>query len=485
MLANVGDLGERRTRSGSAEFVERGGGLLVFTGDRVDGRGGARARRRPGLGVGEVARARRRGRAALAARRWERGRTRSSGRSPTPSTATSAAPRSPRSPGSSPAPSARVLAWFRGRRAGAARADRRQGARSSGSPRPATATGATGPAGRLYLPMVHQMVAYVAGLADGGRVRAETGRGRAAARASARPTGSSAWSTPTRSSRRPPAAPRRRVRRPVRLHASRAGRRPRPPDAGQRDGDADDRLRGDEIWPWFALTLVGAPDARKLPRQPHGGLNTKGTPVSLVIAPNRRPGRSSTDSSTSGRRSGGTRSGKAWPGRPWPRRSGLAVLAAADYPARAAPDRRGPSGWPSRRRDAGDPQSAGSSPRCAGGRSRGRPPRSRAGSRSSASGSARSSSTPASPRSGSTLEGVTPSLVERPGGRDRGPGRAAAARHDRPLPALPGRGRPAAALPVARSWRSRRRPTTNGGSRSAGPCSSSGPTPRSPSRRAA
>ena len=46
------------------------------------------------------------------------------------------------------------------------------------------------------------------------------------------------------------------VRRPLRLHAPRGrGPSPRSPPAGR--GPADDRLRGDEIWPWLALALVG------------------------------------------------------------------------------------------------------------------------------------------------------------------------------------------------------------------------------------
>ena len=52
VLANVEDLGASDARR-LAEFVERGGGLLVFTGDRVR-REGARALEAAGLRVGDI-----------------------------------------------------------------------------------------------------------------------------------------------------------------------------------------------------------------------------------------------------------------------------------------------------------------------------------------------------------------------------------------------------------------------------------------------
>ena len=79
-----------------------------------------------------------------------------------------------------PDPEARVLAWFRG-----------------GEPALLERTQGTGkvlwfasacdrawgdwPRGRMYLPMVHQMLAYVSGLAEGGRIRQEIADGRAEA----------------------------------------------------------------------------------------------------------------------------------------------------------------------------------------------------------------------------------------------------------------------------------------------------------------
>ncbi len=109
---------------------------------------------------------------------------RSSSHSPTPSTATFAGRCSRRSRGSSPPRDVRVLAWFRGGEPALLE-------RTKGRGKVLWFTSACDrawgdwPRGRMYLPMLHQMVAYVSGLAEGGRIRqaiaerrAETGRRR-------------------------------------------------------------------------------------------------------------------------------------------------------------------------------------------------------------------------------------------------------------------------------------------------------------------
>ena len=142
------------------------------------------------------------------------------------------------------------------------------------------------PRGRMFLPMVHQMVAYASGLADGGPVRAELAGpagcpGLVEADGIVRVVNPDPYESET--ARCTPEG----VRRPLRLHGSprpgpsprsrpgrEAGRRPAP---GRRD---------------LALARPGAgrgPDVRTIPRQPHGGLkpllastrrrNAKGTPV--------------------------------------------------------------------------------------------------------------------------------------------------------------------------------------------------------------
>ena len=102
--------------------------------------------------------------------------------------------------------------------------------------------------------MVHQIVTYASGLAEGGPARPErAGAGRppglVAADGLVRVINADPYESET-------------DRCTPREFADRYGFRlqePRP-IASKVEGDAkppDDRFRGDEVWPWFALTLIG------------------------------------------------------------------------------------------------------------------------------------------------------------------------------------------------------------------------------------
>jgi hypothetical protein len=255
VLANVGGLGEPEARR-LAAFVEGGGGLLVFTGDRV-GPESLRALERAGLGVGAVL-----GPAPAEDLPWRLERWQADHpvfrpfanpehgdlRRPAFATITRIKLH----------PSARVLATFRGGEPALLE-------RAHGRGKVLWFASACDrdwgdwPRGRLYVPLVHQMVADVTGLADGGRVRqlaAGDGRepgivGSEADRVvrvvNADPFESdTARCTPSDFARRfgfPPPGPSA-VAAPDRAGP---GRPARP----------DERLRNDEVWPWFAAALLG------------------------------------------------------------------------------------------------------------------------------------------------------------------------------------------------------------------------------------
>src|SRR5262249_56341968 len=110
------------------------------------------------------------------------------------------------------------------------------------------------PRGRMYLPMLHQMVSYLSGLAEGGRIRpaiAEDERKPEVVESEGLvhvvnpdPLESeTARCTPKEFAERFVF----RLPEPAAQDATQPGAR----------GIADDRLRTDEIWPWPSLTLVG------------------------------------------------------------------------------------------------------------------------------------------------------------------------------------------------------------------------------------
>ena len=250
VLANVADLPAEDART-LAKFVEAGGGLVVFTGDRVTADGSASIIG-AGLGVGKVV-----GPESSPGRPWRLDRWEATHpllrpfadpehgdlRRPSFTSITRI----------TPDPSVRVVARFRGGEPAlmeksvgrgkvvwfASSCDRGWG---------------DWPRGRMFLPMVHQMVAYASGLSEGGPIRQE-------------PAGADRMPGLVESDGilrviNPDPYESETARCTPKEFADRYGFRlpERKAVASKVDGDkkpADDRLRGDEIWPWVALTLIG------------------------------------------------------------------------------------------------------------------------------------------------------------------------------------------------------------------------------------
>ena len=251
VLANVDDLGASDAQR--AGRVRRATGAVCWSSPATASTArGPHARRRRGWASARSS-GQRRPRSSLAARSM--GAEHPVFRpSPTPSTATSAGRRSPRSRGSSPTrhPRPGLVPRRRARRCWSGRKGRGKVLWFTSA---CDRAWGDWPRGRMYLPMVHQMIAYVPGLAEGGRVRQERRRRRAEPGRHRVRAASSTSSTPTRSSRR-----RRAARRTE--FADRFGfRLPEPSRSPRRQpGRRRTRRRSaarDEIWPWLALTLVG------------------------------------------------------------------------------------------------------------------------------------------------------------------------------------------------------------------------------------
>lgn len=252
VLANVGGVDDADAKR-LAEFVKRGGGLLVFTGDRVLA-DGVRSLAAAGLGVGEVLGPAVAGAADLPWRldKWdvkhpifrpfedpEHGDLRR--------TAFTAITRI------KPDASSRVLATFRGGEPAVIE-------RSVGKGKVVWFASACDrawsdwPRGRLYLPMTHQLVAYVAGLADGGRVRQVTADGDQTpgvveTDGSVRVTNVDPSESDTTRCTPREFADTYGFKLPEQDKPGMAQKTPA--------GTVDDRLRGDELWPWLAVALVG------------------------------------------------------------------------------------------------------------------------------------------------------------------------------------------------------------------------------------
>jgi hypothetical protein len=250
VLANVADLPTADAKA-LAGFVERGGGLIVFTGDRVTAEGSA-SLVEAGLGVGTII-----GPESSPERPWRLDRWDSTHpllkpfaepehgdiRRPAFTSITKIVP----------GPTAKVLAWFRG-------GDPALLERSVGRGKvvwfasSCDRGGGDWPKGRMFLPMVHQMVAYASGLAEGGPVRAELA-------GADRPPGLFEADGIVRVVN-PDPYESEPARCTPKEFADRYGfRLPEPfavaPKPASNREAADDRLRGDEVWPWIALTLVG------------------------------------------------------------------------------------------------------------------------------------------------------------------------------------------------------------------------------------
>jgi Aerotolerance regulator N-terminal len=250
VLANVADLPAADAKA-LAGFVERGGGLIVFTGDRVTA-GSSASLIEAGLGIGMVV-----GTESSPERPWRLDRWEQS--HPLLKPFAEAEHGDIRRPAFTsitkitPDTSVRVLASFRG-------GDPALLERSIGRGKVVWFASSCDrgwgdwPRGRMFLPMVHQMVAYASGLAEGGPVRPELASaglipGLIEVDGIVRVVNSDPYESETAL-----CTPRE--------FADRYGFR--LPEAGSvasksllNRKSADDRLRSDEIWPWIALTLVG------------------------------------------------------------------------------------------------------------------------------------------------------------------------------------------------------------------------------------
>jgi hypothetical protein len=249
VLANVESISPADARR-LAEFVERGGGLLVFTGDKV-GPGGTAGLDSAGLGVGKVL-----GPAAAADLPWRLETWQSD--HPVfkpfadPEHGDLKRPAFASITRIEPDKDARVLASFRGGEPALLERSKRRGKvlwfasacdRSWGD----------WPRGRMYLPMIHQMVEYVAGLGEDGRIRqqfasAERKPGIVETDGLVQVVNTDPLESET--ARCTPAE-----------FASRFGFKPPEPAGPSRAGQgthiADERLRSDELWPWLAMMLFG------------------------------------------------------------------------------------------------------------------------------------------------------------------------------------------------------------------------------------
>jgi hypothetical protein len=250
VLANVEDIGARDAERLGA-FVERGGGLLVFTGDRV-GSGSAKALEAAGLGVGEVL-----GPATATDTPWrlERWENQHAVFQPfaDPEHGDLRRPAFTAITRIKPGENARVLAWFRGGEPALLECTKGRGKVLWFASACDRAWG-DWPRGRMYVPMIHQMVAYVAGIAGGGRIKNVVAGGERKPGVTEADGLVQVVNTDPLESETARCTPKE--------FADRFGfQLPLPaPDPLVPEGTqkiADDRLRSNEIWPWLALTLVG------------------------------------------------------------------------------------------------------------------------------------------------------------------------------------------------------------------------------------
>jgi hypothetical protein len=250
VLANVETLADADLKRLST-FVDRGGGLLVFTGDRVRPEGAARLAE-AGLGVGQVLERVTATELPWRLERWEvehpvfklfAGAERGDLRRPAFTTITPIKPDA----------GARVLAWFRGGVPALVEQAKGHGKVLWFASACDRAWG-DWPRGRMYVPMVHQLVAYVSNLSDGGRVRQEIATGEkkpglVESGGLLHVVNADPFESETERCTLKEFADRFGFRLPV----------PAAPEATARGnpGSTDSRARSDEIWPWLALTLLG------------------------------------------------------------------------------------------------------------------------------------------------------------------------------------------------------------------------------------
>jgi hypothetical protein len=251
VLANVESLGSSDADR-LATFVKAGGGLLVFTGEHVTP-DGSRSLESAGLGVGQVIGTATATELPWRFERWEKQHPifrpfadpeHGDLRRPAFAAITRIKPDN----------DARVLAWFRGGEPAVLE-------RSVGRGRVVwfTSTCDRGwgdwPRGRLYVPLVHQLVAYVSGLAEGGQIRLETAVGEqkpgiVESGGLLHVVNADPFESETARCTRREFAEKFGFKLPD--PAS-----PKNTAQDTADGRGDDRSRGDELWPWLALTLIG------------------------------------------------------------------------------------------------------------------------------------------------------------------------------------------------------------------------------------
>ncbi len=249
VLANVGSLSASDAKR-LGDYVERGGGLLVFGGDRVsaEGMSGLLA---AGLGVGTVL-----GTATATELPWRLERWAAAHpvfkpfadpefgdlRRPTFTSITRIKPDQ----------NAQVLSWFRGDEPALLE-------RTKGRGKVLWFTSACDrawgdwPRGRMYVPMIHQMVGYVSGIGEDGRIRHATAGDGGKPGIEQRDGAVHVVNTDPLESETARCTPAE--------FADKFGfTLPEPAmsnDAGQRRRVSDERSRSDELWPWLALALAG------------------------------------------------------------------------------------------------------------------------------------------------------------------------------------------------------------------------------------
>jgi Aerotolerance regulator N-terminal len=250
ILANVADLPIDDAKV-LAKYVEGGGGLVVFTGDRVTAEGSA-SLIEAGLGVGKVI-----GPEPSPDRPWRLERWEATHpllrmfadpehgdlRRPAFGTITRI----------TPDPTSRVVARFRG---GEPALIERSVGRGKVVWFASSCDRGWGdwPRGRMFLPMVHQMVAYASGISEGGPIRTELAGGDrmpglVGSDGILKVINADPYESETARCTPKEFADRYGFRLPeLKAVASRSETVRKA---------ADDRLRSDEIWPWIALALIG------------------------------------------------------------------------------------------------------------------------------------------------------------------------------------------------------------------------------------
>jgi hypothetical protein len=253
VLANVERLAPADV-SRLREFVAKGGGVLVFTGDKMKA-DAVQTLSAAGLGVGEFVGIERTKETPWRLDRWEAG-TSVFRPFQDPEHGDLRRPAFTAVTRMKPVPEVRVLATFRGGLPALLERDQGLG-RVLWFTSACDRSWGDWPRGRMFLPMVHQMLAYVTGLTEGGKVRTSVATSDRAAGITddgglCRVVNPDPLESETARCTPQEFADRYGFRLPVpTARASVAARG----DEGRRT--TDEAMRNDEIWPWLALALIG------------------------------------------------------------------------------------------------------------------------------------------------------------------------------------------------------------------------------------